>query len=104
MKLKSKLYVFITLAVLQTGTLMAQKQKDHIREMMEHLSKEELIKHLTIIAGDEMEGRKTGEAGQKMAANYIRNFYKNLEVPDLPGTENYFQHVPSEARQPMFRP
>jgi len=104
MKLKSKLYVFITLAVLQTGTLMAQKQKDHIREMMEHLSKEELIKHLTIIAGDEMEGRKTGETGQKTAANYIRNFYKNLEVPALPGTDDYFQHVPSEAMQRMFSP
>lgn len=104
MKLKSKLYVFIVFITLQPGTLLAQSQKDSVRELMERLSKEELVKHLTIISGDEMEGRKTGEKGQKKAANYIRDFYKSIEIKPLPGTEDYYQHVPSEAMQRMFSP
>src|SRR5690606_4063634 len=82
----------------------AQKQKDRVKEMMENLSKDELIKHLSVIAGDDMEGRKTGEAGQKKAANYLRNFYKNLNIDASPGTTDYFQAVPSEAMKRMFSP
>jgi hypothetical protein len=36
----------------------------------------ELQKHLEIIAGNEMEGRETGTAGQRKAAAYIENFFK----------------------------
>lgn len=104
MKLRSKLLLFIAFGSLHTLPLKAQRQNDRVKEMMEHLSKDELIKHLTIIAGDEMEGRKTGEAGQKRAANYIRNIYKNLEIEALPGTDDYFQTVPSDAMKRMFSP
>ena len=104
MNLISKLFVFIVLAVGQSGILMAQSQNDDVLEMMELISKNELERHLTIIAGDEMEGRKTGESGQKRAANYIRDFYKNIEIKPLSGTEDYFQHVPSEAMKRMFSP
>ncbi|SEH65963.1 Peptidase family M28 [Paenimyroides aquimaris] len=102
MKVKNTVFFFMAVAALHSGTIHAQK--DRVRDMMEHLSKDELIKHLTIIAGDEMEGRKTGEPGQKMAANYIRNIYRNLEIAPLPGTEDYFQTVPSDAMKRMFSP
>ena len=104
MKLRKQLYLFSFLLCLGSIPATAQKKKDRVKEMMENLSKDELIKHLTIIAGDEMEGRKTGEAGQKMAANYLRNFYKKLEIEALPGTDDYFQKVPSEAMKRMFSP
>ncbi|MBA5793174.1 M28 family peptidase [Flavobacterium sp. xlx-214] len=104
MKLRKQLYLFSFLLCLGSISASAQKSKDRVKEMIENLSKDELIKHLTIIAGDEMEGRKTGEAGQKMAANYLRNFYKKLEIEALPGTDNYFQKVPSEAMKRMFSP
>ncbi len=39
---------------------------------------EDLKKHLTIIASDEMEGRNTGSAGQKRAAEYIANHFKKI--------------------------
>lgn len=102
MKVKNTVFFFMAFAALHSGTIHAQK--DRVRDMMEHLSKDELVKHLTIIAGDEMEGRKTGEPGQKMAANYIRNIYKNLEIAPLPGIEDYFQTVPSDAMKRMFSP
>lgn len=104
MKFKNKIYLFIAFASLNSSFLQAQKQKDHVQQLMENLSKDELIKHLSIIASDEMEGRKTGEAGQKKTANYLRNFYKNLEIEAFPGTDDYFQTVPSEAMKRMFSP
>lgn len=42
------------------------------------ITENDLEKHLTILASDEMEGRDTGEKGQKMAAEYLVNFYKDL--------------------------
>jgi hypothetical protein len=38
----------------------------------------DLEKHLTYLASDELEGRNTGDKGQKMAAEYLVEFYKGL--------------------------
>ncbi len=38
----------------------------------------DLEKHLTYLASDELEGRDTGEKGQKLAAEYLADFYKGL--------------------------
>jgi Zn-dependent M28 family amino/carboxypeptidase len=50
----------------------------------------DLEKHLRILAADSMEGRNTGEKGQKMAAQYIGSyfFYKGLS-PAVPGEGQY---------------
>lgn len=37
---------------------------------------EDLKRHLTYLASDELEGRDTGEKGQKLAAKYLADFYK----------------------------
>ncbi|MEP1096786.1 MAG: M28 family peptidase [Cyclobacteriaceae bacterium] len=42
------------------------------------IKSEDLKEHLTILASDEYEGRETGTKGQKMAAEYIANQFKNL--------------------------
>lgn len=102
--MNKKIYFFIVLSSLGTANLRAQKQRDTTRNAMKNLSKDELIKHLTVIADDAMEGRKTGEAGQKRAAEYLREFYKKLNIEALPGTDDYFQKVPSEAMRKMFSP
>ncbi|EPR71504.1 aminopeptidase [Cyclobacterium qasimii M12-11B] len=36
----------------------------------------DLKKHLTYLASDELKGRDTGSEGQKTAAEYLVNFYK----------------------------
>lgn len=43
----------------------------------------DLEKHLTYLASDELKGRDTGKEGQKLAAEYLVNFYqeKGLEGP-----------------------
>ncbi len=59
------------------------------------ITAQELKKHLYIYAGDAMEGRMTGTKGQHMAANYIRDFYIKEAIKPAPGTDNYFQNIPS---------
>lgn len=102
--MKKQNILLTALAFLSLNTIEAQKNKDIALEGLETLSKTELVKHLSIIASDEMEGRKTGEAGQKKAAEYIRSFYKKKGIAALPGTDDYFQKVPSEAMKKMFSP
>src|SRR5690606_29925567 len=104
MKLRSKLLLFIAFVSLHTLPLKAQRQNDRVKEMLEHMTKDEIINHLTITAGDETEGRESATAAQKTAANYIRNIYKNLELEALPGTDAYFPTAPSDAMKRMFSP
>jgi len=51
---------------------------------------EDLQKHITILAGDSLQGRETGKPGQKMAANYIANFFKEIGIPPYKHN-SYFQ-------------
>jgi hypothetical protein len=58
------------------------------------ITKEDLSKHLHIIAADSMEGRYTGSAGQKKAAKYIANHFKSLGLLPPVNTDaekSYFQ-------------
>ncbi|SRX75446.1 M28 family metallopeptidase [Aequorivita antarctica] len=59
------------------------------------ITAKDLKKHLYIYAGDEMEGRMTGSKGQKMAAEYIRDFYKKEGISAARGTNDYFQDIPA---------
>ena len=56
----------------------------------------DLKKHLTKLTSTEFEGRKTGENGQKIAANYIADYYKSLEIEAPIGEDQYFQYIPKE--------
>ena len=42
---------------------------------------EDLQRHLNILSSDSLEGRETGKPGQKMAADYIMNHFKNIGIP-----------------------
>lgn len=57
------------------------------------ISSKDLRKHLTVIASDKMEGRETGTSGNKLAADYIANFFESLGLPPIGNDESYFQHT-----------
>ena len=42
---------------------------------------EDLQKHISVLAGDSLQGRETGQPGQKMASNYIAKFFKEIGIP-----------------------
>ncbi|PKA84529.1 peptidase M28-like protein [Ulvibacter sp. MAR_2010_11] len=55
----------------------------------------DLKTHLYIFAGDAMEGRMTGQKGQKLAAEYLRNFYMDEGIPSPIEEKNYYQTIPA---------
>lgn len=57
------------------------------------ISSADLRKHLEVLASDEYEGRETGKEGQKKAAAYIANHFKNLGLPPVVN-DSYFQNIP----------
>jgi hypothetical protein len=54
----------------------------------------ELKKHLTIIAGDEFEGRETGTEGQRKAAAYIERQFMEMGLKKAKGLKTYQQMYP----------
>ena len=52
-----------------------------------------LYDHLKVFASDEFEGRETGTRGQRMAADYLVDYYSSLGFEPYDG-ENYTQMVP----------
>lgn len=64
----------------------------------------QLKEHLYIIASDEFEGRKTGEPGQKKAAEYLKNFYISNNIASPFGDNDYFQEIATEALKPNLNP
>jgi hypothetical protein len=55
------------------------------------LIKNDLKKHLEIVASDSFAGRETGYKGQKMAANYLINSFKNNGLQAPLGHNNFKQ-------------
>lgn len=55
---------------------------------------ENLKKHLAIIASDEMEGRETGTEGQRKAAAYIEDQFKQIGLKAPEALEGYQQFYP----------
>ncbi len=71
-----------------------QNTKEPITEIAEMISPEALSDLLHEIASDKYEGRMTGEEGQKLAADYIVDFYKENAI-QAGNNGEYFQPIPS---------
>jgi hypothetical protein len=46
------------------------------------------------LASDALQGRKTGEAGNQLAAHYIAEQLEKAGVQHLPGMKDFFQSIP----------
>ena len=71
-----KKYIFILFIAISISSF----SQDNIK-YSETIIASDLKKHLTILASDSLEGRETGKPGQKMAADYIMNHFKNIGIP-----------------------
>ena len=68
-----------------------------IQKFSKTINVKDAKKHLYTLASDEYEGRRTGEKGQKLAAEYLSNQYEKFGIKGIHGTQDYFQNVPIEA-------
>lgn len=65
-----------------------------LSKYMKTITEAELKEMLYVYASDEMEGRNTGEPGQKKAVAYLRDYYKAQNIPSGTKDGNYYQIVP----------
>ena len=68
------------IVILFIGISISSFSQDNIK-YSETIIVSDLEKHLIILASDSLEGRETGKPGQKMAADYIMNHFKNIGIP-----------------------
>lgn len=61
------------------------------------ITNDDIKEHVFTLASDEFEGRRTGEKGQKMAANYLADQYESYGLTGNHLTNDYFQIVPKSA-------
>jgi hypothetical protein len=80
-------------ALLSCAAFTALGQQDHALKFGNTIRAEDLRKHLTIVAGAEMEGRETGTEGQRKAAAYIEEQFRKMGLVSpsaLKGHQQYF--------------
>ena len=65
-----------------------------------HLEKSETEAHLRFLASDELQGRRTGEPGNNIAARYIAAQLEAYNLKTAPGLDGYFQPIAFEAVTP----
>ena len=70
------------------------KRPEKILDYAKTITAKELEMHLYAFASGAFQGRKVGSEGQKLAANYLKNYYINENIFSPLGGANYFQAVP----------
>ena len=69
---------------------------DYAKKYAASITESDLKRLLYTLASDEYEGRRTGEKGQKAAAQFIIDYYKNIGVNAANTDGNYLQNIPLE--------
>lgn len=81
-------------------SLFSFAQKKSAQEFAKTITPGDLEKQLNIIAGKEMEGRETGTEGQRKAATFIENYFKQLKL--TPGNKSSYQFYYSLYRDSLI--
>lgn len=69
-------------------------QSDEAQKYANTITSNDLKKHLTIIAGDAMEGRETATEGQRKAADYLATQFNSIGLESPESLQNYQQFYP----------
>jgi len=93
MKKLSILWMLVTLAL--TDVALAQQS---FPEM--DMTKMEVEGHMRFLASDALRGRRTGSAGNNIAAAYIAAQFEAFGLQQVPGAEGYLQPVMFESVTP----
>lgn len=105
-----KLLIYLT-AFSLVGACATKSYKERVQELKESITVEqiseiqtyantitaaELKKHLYPFASAKFEGRRSGSKGQKLAADFLKNYYIKEGIASPYGGDDYFQEIPSD--------
>jgi Zn-dependent M28 family amino/carboxypeptidase len=82
------------------GVFTARAQEDLMKKYAADIDQAEMKEILTILASDALEGRETGQRGQKMAAAFIADYFQRLGLLPVVPTEDglsYYQKFDLES-------
>lgn len=65
-----------------------------INQYANTITANELKTHLYIFASDAFEGRASGSEGQKLAANFLKDYYIKEQIEAPPKAATYYQTIP----------
>ena len=104
--MKKNILFILALALVTISSTTAQNAKKvaDVATFKNSITPAELSKHLYIVADDNMEGRNTGEPGQKRAGEYLINEYKKNGISFPKGASDFYQKVPSDFMKRGFAP
>ena len=68
-------------------------QTDLSAKYSKSITSKELKELLYVYASDYFEGRDTGERGQKIAVDFLRNYYQKKNIEAAINTKDYFQEM-----------
>lgn len=96
--MKTKISLLLSITFFTAFTSCSSSQNNVTTETTSSfvVYKDSLKKHVYTLASNAHEGRRTGEVGQKNAANYIVKHYEKLDINYPKGANSYFQYVPAE--------
>lgn len=101
-------YFFITLLAFGLFSCNSTQTKNNSNatrvDYANTITAEDLKTHLYLFASDEMQGRMTGEPGQKMAAEYLKDFYVSKGISSPYNNDNYYQDIPAAYFSRMKEP
>lgn len=93
---------FGLILLLVPALLIAQNKE--AKKFAQSITAKELKEMLYTFASDEFEGRNTGENGQKKAAKYIADFYRENDIKSPIEPDDYFQEIPTAFYDDKYPP
>ena len=91
-----KLFLSILISLF---SINSNSQLQKAKKFAKTITAEDLKEYLYVYASDEFEGRNTGDAGQKKAVEYLRNFYIENEIEPGDPDKDYFQKMKLNLRR-----
>jgi hypothetical protein len=87
-------FAFSALSAQMTGPLQRLTTTSaQIKDLAATITVEDMRRHLTVLSADDMEGRETGQPGQKRAAAYLEGEFQRLGLPAIGEGGGYFQTI-----------
>lgn len=81
------------LIFLLSYSISLKGQDSLITNFANTITDKELQEHLYVYASDYFGGRETGTKGQKIAVDFLRDYYISQNIPPAGGSEHYFQKM-----------